>query len=56
MSQEAVKFAASVNAKICLPLDPKRPRDMLAKTDVQKTWALYRSPYAPIPKEPAEIF
>ncbi len=38
---KAIEFAKSVNAKVTIPLDPLRKRDMHAKTDVQRTWDLY---------------
>ncbi len=37
-----IAFAKSINAKVTIPLDPGRKRDMHSKTDVEKTWALYR--------------
>ncbi len=39
---KAIEFAKSVNAKVTIPLDPKRPRKMDEPADVQKTWSLYR--------------
>lgn len=40
----AKEFADSIKARLTLPSEPHRPRNLYEKTDVAKTWALFRTP------------
>jgi len=39
--KSAREFAAVAKARVTVPSDPDRPRNMNAKTDVAATWAPY---------------
>ena len=40
--QRAIEFAASVNAKVTLPTEPRRPLSFYEQTSVKRTWDRFR--------------
>ncbi len=38
------EFAEQTKARLTMPSEPHRPRNIFAKTDVAKTWERFRTP------------